>query len=333
MVQRPCTQQFRTKDGDEIPFEKGEGGFGPSGSKWTTKELNWLAVCFHDDCELEDVFSPETKLSGQIVEYVRSELLADERLDWSQLRERRHNAPHFYARLLHLETQEEKQPCYSPSAGTGTQASSAQKDIQSQRSPSQTSESSSAYARQLSITPTPRPVPLKMHKGPKSFATGSLPLGSRSPEFRKVTRASRRALPKKNSMKNLYGVRGPTGPWSEETNRPINPSMLGSAKNAGTHAGSLSESSPKEMTFLAANYPAWETSSDPANTDHSSQASSSGSESESDDYDEDEEEDDDVYDAEDDKYESDVLSAAQAFLYMIEDAFKSVVQDLPLATK
>ena len=49
MVQRPCTQQFRTNDGDEIPFEKGEGGFGPSGSKWTTKELNWLAVCFQDD--------------------------------------------------------------------------------------------------------------------------------------------------------------------------------------------------------------------------------------------------------------------------------------------
>ena len=118
-------------------------------------------------------------------------------------------------------------------------------------------------------------------------------------------------------MKDLFGVRGPTEPWSEETNRPIDPSILASAKRAGTPAGSPSKLSPKEKPFLAANHPACETSSDPAISDIPSQASSSGSESDSDGYDEDEEEDDDVYDAEDDRYESDVLNVAQAFLYMI----------------
>lgn len=331
MVQPHRIKKFKTKDGDEMPFTEGEGGLGPSGSRWTTKELNWLAVHFQDECDVKDVFSAGTVLSGPIAESIRSELRADEP-DWNKLHEIRFSAAHIYSRIFLLETKEERQQYYSPSAGTSTQASSAQKD---QRSPSQSSESSSAYHEQLSLTPTHRPVPLKMHRKPENFATGASPLGPKSskpPNVRNDARAGKRAPPKKIRMKNLFGVKGSTEPWSEETNRRINPSSLVSITHATAPAGPPTRSSTKGVPFLAVDYPSWETSSDTAFTAYSSQSSVS----ESDSYDEEhgeEEEEDDEYDAEDDKFESDVVTAAQAFLYLIADAFKSVVQELPLIVR
>lgn len=329
MVQPHRIKKFKTKHGDETPFTEGEGGLGPSGSRWTTKELNWLAVHFQDECDVKDVFSAGTVLSGPIAESIRSKLRADEP-DWNELRKIRFSAAHFYSRLFFLGTKEEKQQYYSPSAGTSTQASSAQKD---QRSPSESSESSSAYHEQLSLTPTPRPVPLNMHKKPENFAIGSSPLSpklSKLPNVRNDTRTGKRAPPKKIRMKNLFGVKGSTKPWSEGTNRRISPSSLVSVTHATAPAGPPTKSLPKGVTFLAVDYPSWETSSDTTFTAHSSQSSVSESDSYDQEQGEEEEEEDDEYDAVDDKHENDVVSAAQAFLCLISDAFKSVVQELPL---
>ena len=334
MAPRPHIKEFKTKVGDENPFKTGKGGLGPSGSNWTTKELNWLAVQFQDGCEIKDVFSPETELSGRIADFIRSELRADSGLDWDQLREIGFNAGDIYPCLFFLETRQEKQPYYSPSAVTSTQASSALKDPQSQRGGSPKSEASSAYNRQVSLTPTPRPVSLKTHEQPRMFPIGSSPLGpnpSELPKVRKATRASKRAL----ITRNLFGVKPSAKPLSEADFQPINPSSQLASKHAAAAAGSPSKSSsPKGVSFLATPYPPWETSSDTAYTAHSSQPSESESDSNSDGNDEEEEEEEeDVYDAEDDKPENDVVSAARAFLNLIESAFKSVVQNLPLDTK
>ena len=210
MDQHLRIQEFKIKNGDETPFKIGKGGSGPSGSKWATKELNWLAVHFQDECKLDDVFTPESELSGQVAKYVRSELHTDEALDWHALCKRKFPANHFYSRLCFLDTAEEKQPYYTPSATIGTQASSVLKEQQSQQSPSQSSESSSAGDRQLSLTPTPRPRPLKMHKKPKDFAIESSPLSlkpSNSLKIQKITRESKRDVFKDISTKTLFDIK------------------------------------------------------------------------------------------------------------------------------
>ena len=145
-----------------------------------------------------------------------------------------------------------------------------------------------------------------------------------------MTREPKRGASKDVSTKTLFGVKGPAEPWSEETDRPINTPPPVSPRHATARAGSSSKTSSKGVTFLDADYPPCETSSDIAYTDQYSSPSESELSSQSDDHDE---EEDEVYDTESDRLENDVLSTAQAFLSVIKDAFLSVVHDLPLDAK
>lgn len=112
MSQTPHVKVYRTNLGDVSPFqrkivpkrnkknskkssnndseESGKGsseerGKGPSGSHWSTSQLNWLGILFQDELNIEEVFTTKYILSDKIIQVIRKAIYAEKHWTWAEV--------------------------------------------------------------------------------------------------------------------------------------------------------------------------------------------------------------------------------------------------------